>query len=49
MWPLFEVFNETTVVQNGDEDTVQLDDPVLRTLLTKAQEIGLDDHILKRH
>ena len=48
MWPLFEVFNESTVVQNGDENTVQLDDPILRTLLAKAQEIGLDDHILKR-
>lgn len=48
MWPLFEVFNETTVVQNGDENTVQLDDPILRTLLTKADEIGLDEHILNR-
>ena len=48
MWPLFEVFNETTVVQNGDENTVQLDDPILRTLLAKAHDVGLDDHILKR-
>ena len=48
MWPLFEVFNETTVVQNGDDNTVQMDDPVLRTLLTKADEIGLDEHILNR-
>ena len=28
MWPLFEVFNETTVVQKGDKKTVQMDDPV---------------------
>ena len=48
MWPLFEVFNQTTVVQNGDDNTVQMDDPVLRTLLTKADETGLDEHILNR-
>ena len=48
MWPLFEVFNETTVIQNGDENAVQIDDPVLRTLLTKADEISLDEHILNR-
>ena len=48
MWPLFEVFNQTTVVLNGDENTVQMDDPVLRTLLAKANEIGLEEHILKR-
>ena len=48
IWPLFEVFNQTTVVQNGDDNTVQMDDPLLRTLLAKADEIGLDEHILKR-
>jgi len=48
IWPLFEVFNQTTVVLNGDENTVQMDDPVLRTLLAKANEVGVDEHILKR-
>lgn len=48
MWPLFEVFKQTTVVQKGDDNTVQMDDPVFRTLLTKADEIGLDEHILNR-
>lgn len=48
IWPLCEVFNQTTVVQNGDDNTVQMDDPVLRTLLAKAHDIGLDHHILKR-
>lgn len=48
IWPLCEVFNQTTVVQNGDDNTVQMDDPVLRTLLAKAHDVGLDHHILKR-
>ena len=48
IWPLFEVFNQTTVVHNSDDNTVQMDDPVLRTLLAKAEDVGLDEHILKR-